>query len=179
METTDVSSRKIKEYSKDYADYYPIVFSTIYGKVNNRDEAEDICQEVFMIYFQKYTDIENPRAWLYGTMTNVIKKYYNRKGKTETDIADMLDDVAMSFVNGFKDLRIMIEEAMTDLRNFDNEQDKMLFELIAVHNFSYRKAAKVMGYTFEQVRYRYKQSVEKLTEYFKNRGINSLEELLA
>ena len=179
METVDVSSKKIRNYSKDFADFYPIIFSTVYGKINNKDEAEDICQEVFMVYFEKYNEVQKPRAWLIGTMFNVIKKYYNRKGKTDQDIEDLLDDTKMSFINGFKDIRIMVQEAMTDLRNFDNEQDKALFELIAIHNVSYRKAAKIMGFTFEQVRYRYKQSTAKLTQYFKNRGIENLEDLLS
>ena len=91
----------LDNFTEDYMNYYPLVFSTIYSKVNNKDEAEDICQEVFIAFHNKYNEIENKRKWLYGSIRIQVLRYYNRKHNKNEDIDDNLNDVGLTFVNGF------------------------------------------------------------------------------
>lgn len=128
--------------------------------------------------FQKFDEIENIRKWLYGVMRMTMLNYYRKKGRHNEDIDTIINDASMSFVNGFKDARIIIDDAMNTLSNFNSEKDRALFEMIAVYNYSYRKAAELFGYTLPQVRYRYEKISESLLDYLKKRGIDGLEELL-
>jgi DNA-directed RNA polymerase specialized sigma24 family protein len=32
-----------------YAEYYPLVYNAVYSKIGKRHDADDICQEVFLI----------------------------------------------------------------------------------------------------------------------------------
>ena len=72
----------------------------------------------------------------------------------------------------------MIEQALEDTGNFQDEKDKILFELISIDNFTYKEAGAQTGLTERQVRYRYNLTVERLVKYFQARGIKSLEDLL-
>jgi len=72
----------------------------------------------------------------------------------------------------------VITEAIENSGNYQSEKEKALFELIAVHNFTYEAAGKQLGLNKRQVRYRYNRILERITAYLKTKGINSLEELL-
>ena len=86
--------------------------------------------------------------------------------------------MGLNFVNGFRDARIIINEAIEDLNNFDNEDEAALFDLIAIRNFTYIEAGKQLGLSKRQAQYRYGRIVEKLLFALKKKGINSLEDLL-
>ena len=69
--------KKRDEYSKSYRIYFPMVFNTVFTKVGDRDAAEDICQEIFIAYYDKFNEIDNHRKWLNGTIRNMVMKYCN------------------------------------------------------------------------------------------------------
>ena len=167
-----------REYTEIYMDYYPLIFNTVYSKINNYDDAEDICQEIFIRFYNKFKDVENARKWLYGTMKNVIFEFFRKKGKSEDDIDSVLEDAGLSFINGFKDIRVIIQEALNNVNIFNNEKEKIAFELISIYNYSYTKTAKTLGLSLHKVRYKYKKSVETLLSHLKSKGIDNLEDLL-
>ncbi len=90
----------------------------------------------------------------------------------------LFDDVSLSFVNGFRDARIILEEALADDKNFDNETERTLFELVAFHNFTYEQAAKHLDMSLRRVGYRYRNILQRLMQYLKAKGIDDLEDLL-
>jgi len=168
--------KKRDEFTDAYMDYYPLVFGAIYSKVGNKEEAEDICQEVFIIFFDKYDEIENKRRWLYGTLKNVVLRYYQRKKDDHLDIDDIFNDVSLTFVNGFRDSRLIIEEAIEKIDC--TEEDRLVLDMIAYNNFTYGHVAETLGVTRRQIEYRYGKIVKKITDYLKEKGIKDMEELL-
>ena len=164
------------EYIDAYLDYYSIVYSSIYTRINNKDEANDLCQEVFIIFYEKFDFIQNKRKWLLGTAKNVLLNYYKKKKPVNIEDIEKFDDMGLTFVNGFRETRILIDEAMKNIQCDDIE--RMLLDLIAIHNFSYNKTAKIVGLTGSQVKYKYRQLVKKLTHYMRSIGIDDLEDLL-
>ncbi|MCP4132365.1 MAG: sigma-70 family RNA polymerase sigma factor [bacterium] len=177
MKRTEIN-KKVAQYTEIYNTMLPLVFRTVQTKVADLDEAGDICQEVFFRFYEKFEEVENHRKWLLGTTRYVVLEYYNRKTNKNVDINDFMQDINLTFVNGFKDTRIMIEEALEDMENFKNEEERTLFELIAVNNLTYKKAGKYLGISEGKVRYRYEVIQQKLLKYFNKKGINSLEDLL-
>lgn len=173
-----IVDKKITIYSEVYSDFYPIVFGTIFSKIRNHDETKDICQEIFTRLYIKFEEVENYRKWIFGTMRNVLMEYFRSKKKEHLDIDDVFNDVNLTYVNSFKDTRLILEEAMQDMQNFGDEKNRILFELVTIRNLTYKETAKQMGISVNQVRYRLKQIVVRFNDYFKKRGINSLEELL-
>lgn len=168
---------KNREFAELYNDYYPLIFGTIYTKVGDADETEDICQELFIKFYEKLETIENKRQWLYGAVRYQMMSYYRNK-KSNIDIDKVFDDIALSFVNGFKDTRIIINDAIENMDNFKDEREKVLFNLIAIHRFSYREAGSQLGLSIKQVRYKYEKIVKRLKSYLADKGIKSLEDLI-
>jgi RNA polymerase sigma factor (sigma-70 family) len=164
-------------FTEDHKRYYSLVFSTVFTKIENIDDTKDICQEVFIRFFENYTKINDKRKWLYGTLRNVIMEFY-RKRRGDADIDDVFADISLTFVNGFRDARIIIAEAFENMDNFDNEDDKVLFDLIAMFNYSYTEAGKQMGLTKRQVEYKYRQIVDNILDFLKKKGVSHIEDLL-
>jgi RNA polymerase sigma factor (sigma-70 family) len=169
---------KNRQYAEAYSDFYPVIFSSVYKKIGNIEDAEDICQEIFISFYNKLDEIENRRKWLYGALRLEVMAYYRKKNPDAADIDSEADNIGMSFVNGFREARIIIHNAIEDMSNYRDDADRALFDLVAVRNFSYEEAGAQLGMSKRQVRYRYGIIVEGLIEYFKAKGINSLEELL-
>ncbi len=149
-------------YTEAYSEYFPIVFSAVYTKVNNRDDAQDIAQEVFLRLYRKFDSVENVRKWLFIALKLVVMEYYRKKKTNEVDIDNIFNDVSLTFVNGFRDARIIIEQALENMELFKGEKGKTIFDLIAINNFTYEQVAKQLGMTRRQVEYRYGQLVPPL-----------------
>ncbi len=156
-------------------EYYPLLLSSLLTRVGNPEEARDLCQEVFIIFLEKYDTIKNKRAWLYGTLKNVVYQHYSRK-KPDVDIDEVFNDEGLTFSNGSKDARIMISEAIEHVEC--SEDDRILLELIAIHDYSYSNAAKILGLSRRQVEYKFRQLAKGILEYLKSRGIKDLAEIL-
>jgi RNA polymerase sigma-70 factor (ECF subfamily) len=168
---------KKNDFTDIYSTYYPVVYSAVYTKVGNEDDTNDICQEVFLRLFRKFDEVDNVRKWLFIALRYVVIEYY-RKKRPEANVDDLFSDVALTFVNGFRDARIIIAEAIDDMNNFQDDREKALFDLIAVNNFSYEEAGKQLGMTKRQVDYRYNQITARILESLRRRGVKHIEDLL-
>jgi RNA polymerase sigma factor (sigma-70 family) len=165
-------------FSIVYSDYFGLIYSVVYAKINNADETEDICQEVFTRLYERFAEVENPRTWLYGAVRLVMLEHFRKKKGNDVNVDDLLDDVSMSYVNGFRDSRIIIGQALEDMNNYEDDSERIIFELIAIHNFTYKEAAVQLGITEHKLRYKYNRATERLMQYFREKGIKGLEDLL-
>jgi len=169
---------KTKEYTEMYTSFYPLISNVVFSKLRDFDATHDICQEVFLRYFEKFSEVENHRRWLLNTVNYVILEHYRKTKGNHVDIDSVIENVSLSFVNGFRDTRLMIEDALDNIDNFGSEKNRAIFELIAVHNYSYKEAGTNLGLTEHQTRYRYNMVVDRLMDHFKKRGIHGMEDLL-
>ncbi|MCP4133911.1 MAG: sigma-70 family RNA polymerase sigma factor [bacterium] len=167
---------KREEFSQLYSQYYPLVFNTVYSKTGNRDDAYDISQEIFIIYYEKFEKIGDNRKWLFGVLRNVVLRHYSQKSNTTVDIDSIFEDVSLTFVNGFRDTRIIIEEAIENIEI--SEEDRTILEYIAYNNYSYTHVGSILGMTKRQVGYRYLAIVKKILEVLREKGIQNIEDLL-
>jgi len=171
-----MSEKKRDLFTEIYGSYYPLVFSAVYTRVDDADDARDICQEVFIKLYEKLDEVQNTRKWLYGALRLSVFEFYRKRGRGVN--IDEVDDVALTFVNGMRDTRIMLSEAFENSANFEKEGDRALFDLVAFYNFSYSQAAQHLGLTKRQVEYKYRRIVDRITGYLKQKGVNSIEDLL-
>ncbi len=102
--------------------------------------------------------------------------YYRSKKDPEADIDSIFTDISLTFVNGFREARLIIEDTLNTI--LSKEDDRNFFDLIAVSNFSYSETAKLLGLTKRKVEYRYRQLVKEIITELKKRGIKELEDLL-
>jgi RNA polymerase sigma factor (sigma-70 family) len=174
-------SKKERSFRKLYSDYYPMILNALYARVGNREDAEDICHEIFVNFYRKFDEVRDARSWLFGAMKYCISNYYRKGEGSDTgtiDIDNIEDDVHLAFENGARDTRIIIQEAIEDAENFRDEKERILFDLIAINNYSYEQAAKHLGLTKRQANYKYQQVSRRILERLKGRGITRIEDLL-
>ncbi len=173
----NLSKPATDRFVENYDSYYSIIFSSIYSRVNNYHDAEDICQEVFIRLYDKMEEVENPRRWLYGCLRHVVFDYYKAK-KKDVDVDKLFEDIGMGYVNGFRDSRLMIKQVIEDICNEAGDRDASLFELVAVYNYSFVQAAKHLNLSYKQTVYRYGVFSGRVVEKLKEKGIENIEDLL-
>ncbi len=171
-------TRKAK-FIEVYSDYYPVIFGSVCTRINSIDDAEDITQEIFVRFFRKMDEVENPRKWLFGTMKLVLFEFYRSRKEDATDIDLLMNDVSLSFVNGMRDLRMLLDEVFEDAEVFNNdEKNRIIFDLVAVQKYTLEEAAKELGMSRDQVKYRYSLINRSILQTLKKRGVSNLEELI-
>lgn len=168
----------VNTFAEAYTMFYPHVYNTLYIKTRDPDVTHDLCQEVFLRFYNKFDSIDNHRRWIFSAAKYILLEHYRTVKSEYVDLEQVENDVRMSFVNGFRDTRVMIEEALDSLEHFDDELGRQIFDLIAVFNYTYRETASSLGISERQVRYRYKLITDHLMEYFRKRGIHGMEDLL-
>ena len=89
--------------------------------------------------------------------------------------AEAFNDVTLTFVNGFRDTRLIIDEAIKALVD---KTDRVLFDLVAVQNYTYEEAGSELGLSRRQVKYRYGLIVRSIVEYLNGKVIHKIEDLL-
>lgn len=171
-------SKNRDHFSEAYHQYYTLVFNAVYLKVNDLDDTEDICQEVFIRFYRKMNEVENVRQWLYGTLKLVVMEYYRKRTSTNVNIDDVFNDLALTFVNGMKETRMIISDTLEQLQNILSDDERVVFDLIAFYNYTYKETAKQTGMTMRMVEYRYTRTVARILDFLKIKGIKDLEELL-
>jgi RNA polymerase sigma factor (sigma-70 family) len=174
-------SSKEKEFRKAYSDYYPVIVNAIYSRVGNLEDAEDICHEIFVHFYNKYEEIQDCRKWLFGAIKYGISNFYRKKGasdKGNVNIDSIDFDKNLAFENGFRDIRIIINETIEDESNYQDEKERILFDLVAINKYTYEQAAKQLGWSTRQVAYRYQQISKRIVSCLKQKGITRIEDLI-
>ena len=110
-------------------------------------------------------------------MRYVTYRYYEKQSKNSENIDKMFQDIALTFTNGFRDTRIIINDAIENTEMSDEE--RLIFEYIAVYNYSYSNTGTILGLSKRQIGYRYLKIVSSILEYLKaHHGIEGIEDLL-
>ncbi len=118
----------------------------------NVEYSEDCVQETFLVAYQKLKggeEIKNPRAFLYTTATNFIKKKYNEIQK-ENDSTVNLDEV--EYLLGDDTVNIVIDkldykELSNRLKNILSEKEEQLFKYRFVDEMQIKSIAKLLDIT--------------------------------
>ncbi len=115
--------------SQTVSKYGGKLMSYIRPKVKNTEDAEDILQEVWYQFssITNLSEIVNVGGWLYRVTANKITDKY-RKKKTEN-----LEDFVYEDEDGdfsVKDILLMDESAGPEIRMFQDEIWKLLFEAL-------------------------------------------------
>ncbi len=175
-------------FSDIYRDYSDLIVNSINVSINRIDIAENIAHEVFIKFLLELdkttffndmkTSYKRARKWLFKAMQNDLLHYYRdeRNMPEETAIAEVYENAALIFINGMRDTRIIIEEAIETL---EDERELLIFQYVAVENRSYKETGQILGLSKKQIRTRYGVVTGKILNYLKEkRGIENLGDLL-
>ncbi len=142
-------------FTKIYQQNYKMVFRLAYKFLNNKENAADISQEVFIsLYHQlkQKKEIHNISSWLYKVTSNQCMSFYN-KNKI---ITGKLNDEEIS-VETQKEKNPEISEAVKKMK----PQDNILLTLYS-EDFSYKEMAEITGIKFSSIGKTLSRALNKL-----------------
>ncbi len=132
-----------------------MVFRLAYKLLNNKENAADISQEVFISLYHQFKqkkEIHNISSWLYKVTSNQCMSFYN-KNKI---ITGKLNDEEIS-VETQKEKNSEISEAVKKMKPRDN----ILLTLYS-EDFSYKEMAEITGIKFSSVGKTLSRALNKL-----------------
>ena len=118
-----------------YQKYAGMVFRTAYNFLLNKDDAEDIVQEVFIKYFisnKTYNDDNHEKAWILTVTANLSKNVLRSKSRQNLELDDTIKIVDNKFEKAIK-VTSEINELKTkrnDLRGRTPRQNTYLKETL-------------------------------------------------
>lgn len=125
--------------------YYKNVYRYCYARLGNAADADDITQDVFLLFLQKYESLENNNlsGWLYATASIKIKEHF-RKSQVEqkhlTDINDIPEeDLGYAFLDeGYLISAEEIESKKEKLLTYLKPKEQQLLEMIYNEHLTYK-----------------------------------------
>lgn len=116
-----------------YADYYEKVLHYISGKVQNRPDAEDLTNDVFVKVLEKIDLFDDSKAsistWIYTIAKNTVIDHY-RKQRTFCELDETL------IAGNETDANNLHEQMLDDLANALEVLDSRTRNIIILHYFS-------------------------------------------
>jgi RNA polymerase sigma factor (sigma-70 family) len=173
-----LNDSKTGYYTRMYAEYYPVVYNVFYSRIKNSDAASDLCQELFIRYYEKFETVENHRRWIFASVKFLLLEYYRSTKREEYDTDYIVEAALQTCGHDNEDTKLIIADALESIDNFGEEKNRTLFSLIALYDYTYEEAGKSLGMSRRQARYRFSLVVDKLMDHFRKKGIHGLEDIL-
>ncbi|WP_254713078.1 RNA polymerase sigma factor [Polaribacter sp. HaHaR_3_91] len=181
-----LKSGKQTAFSQLLDDYQQKVFGTCISFVPNKEDAEDIAQEVFLEIFRsisKFKGDSKLSTWIYKIATNKCLEFI-RKKNTKKRFAFMQtilgNEIPLDKTNYFTEVNhpgILLENKEKSATIFKAintlpEAQRIVFTLAKIDDKSYQEIVEITGKSLssvESLMFRAKKSLqEKLINFYKN-----------
>lgn len=155
-----------------YDRYQPQIYRFIYLKVSHREEAEDLCHQVFLSAWQNIESYEFKgfpfSAWLYSIARNkVIDHYRTKKNFIDIEtiyIAEENDKKTNEAILDFKISLESIKKAIFEIPQI--EQDVIIMRF--VEDMSPREIASILNKSEGSIRLIQHKAIKRLKELLNN-----------
>lgn len=169
-------------------EYQQKVFSTCISFVPNKEDAEDIAQEVFLEVFKsinKFKGNSKLSTWIYRITTNKCLEFIRKKNTKkrfafmQTILGNEIPIDKTSYFTEFNHPGIQLENKEKSAIIFKAintlpESQKVVFTLAKIDGKSYQEIVEITGKSLssvESILFRARKSLkEKLSNFYKNNG---------
>lgn len=143
------------------------VYSFALSMMKNREDAEDILQEVYLTVHKSaylYRSVGRPMEWLMTVTRNLcLSRLRQRRKRAEMIEAD--EPVDYSSIFAAED-RMMLSEGLSAL----SDDERRVVILHAVSGLKHREIAAVLGVPVPTVTGKYRRALKKLRKYLEKGG---------
>ena len=125
-----------------YQKYAVIVFRTAYNFLLNKDDAEDIVQEVFIKYLisnKTFNDDDHEKAWILTVTANLSKNVLRSKSRQNLELDDTIKIVDHKFDKAITN-HLDLDEAMKKL----TANQRLVIYLFYYEQIPIKNIAKIM-----------------------------------
>ncbi|MBI5306056.1 sigma-70 family RNA polymerase sigma factor [Candidatus Wolfebacteria bacterium] len=153
-----------------YNKYQPKIYRFIYYKVSHREEAEDLCHQVFLNAWQNIADYKYQgfsfSAWIYSIARNKVIDYYRTKKNHQNidDVQIIIDDGGPNVNLDDKIEKENLKKAICEL--LPDEQDIIILRFIEDMNL--KDTAKILNKSEISVRVKQHRAIKNLRKIYKS-----------
>jgi RNA polymerase sigma-70 factor (ECF subfamily) len=147
--------------------YSSVVYQTAYGMLQNREDAEDITQEVFALAYKRLHTLKaqtSIRGWLYKITVNLCNEHLRRQHRRRNLFRQWLQSNSRPKISKPQE---SIEEEEFDkiLSNAISKLPKIqraVFVLRYFQELSYQEISEILGCTSESARANYYYEIKRM-----------------
>ena len=157
-----------------YKEYHDKVFAYIRSKVNNNEDAEDLCSEVFLKIQKKLAEYDDEKAsvstWVYTIARNAVIDFYRVSRQTE-ELPDELSEEIAS--DDGTDSTLLQRETLHELAEAlqklsDEERAVIVFRYY--DGLSLTDIQKKTGLSYGQVKLRHNSALKAMQKFFSRKA---------
>ena len=165
------SQGQLKLCEEPWYEYEPYLRKYCTNKLSGSvQEVDDVISQAFLILCKavhKNSQISNPKAWLFGTVNNIIKDKYteiNELKNSEVSLESYELPYEFDYIDKLikdKDINAILDEIMDTL----SEDEKKLISLFYEMGLSYKEIAQIYDsneFAVKQRSYRLKKKIKKM-----------------
>jgi RNA polymerase sigma-70 factor (ECF subfamily) len=148
--------------------YKGTVYSVALSYVSSRDDADDIFQEVFLIYFRtnpQFNDEEHRKAWLIRTTINCSKRVVDSTYRKRTVPMDEMEEESFEFQTKEENAVYVALQALP-------EKYRTVLHLFYFEDMSIDMICKVLDLKSSTVKVQLMRGREMMKEKLKEEGYN-------
>lgn len=152
-----------------YSEYHDKVFSYIKSKVNRKEDAEDICADVFLKVQKKLSDYDKEKAgvstWIYTIARNSVIDFYRSNHATE-ELPDELSEELAS--DEATDAALLNRETLQELADALlrlSEEEKDVIVLHYYQGLSLTEIEQRTGLSYGQVKLRHNSALKAMKKF--------------
>lgn len=156
----DLRNKSQTAYNKLYESYYSLVYGITFSILKNKEDCEDITQEIFTKIYKLDVDklpTDNEASWLFTVSKNECFLYL-RKLRPNISIDEIYEIPELS-----NDLEDIIDiEYYNNMISGLKEDDKLIVSLKVLSNFTFKKISQVMNIPIGTVQWKYYNAINSL-----------------
>ena len=148
-----------------YLQYKDKVFAYIRNHVNNQEDAEDLCSDVFIKIYQKLDTYDSSKAsistWIYSVTSNTVIDFY-RTNHIHSEIPEDLTDEASSVED-----EVMTQENLSQLAKALKELPQEQMDIIVLRyykGYTLQEVAEMMNLSYGVTKLRHREALGRLNE---------------
>lgn len=163
----DLKSNDEVAFEKLYNEYVKLIYHIAYSYTYNREDAEDIVNEVFMKIMRsidKYNHQNKFKEWICQITRNHCINYITRNKERQNILDDEIINKTPDLTKESRDLMIIFEE------NLDEDTIHIMV-LRFIYNYKFKEIAVTLGMTIGKVQGLYYDGLEILRKVYDKNAI--------
>lgn len=163
----DLKNNDEVAFEKLYNEYVKLIYHIAYSYTYNREDAEDIVNEVFMKIMRsidKYNHQNKFKEWICQITRNHCTNYITRNKERQNILDDEIINKTPDLTKESRDLMIIFEE------NLDEDTIHIMV-LRFIYNYKFKEIAVTLGMTIGKVQGLYYDGLEILRKVYDKNAI--------
>jgi len=148
-----------------FREYSGLIYHIAISIIQNKDTAEDIVMETFTRFFDNIPNLDPTRNFKYWLITTAKHLAIDSYHKNNVRTVSMDVDTVIS--ESITDSSSPWKELMNELSSVLSENEIDVLSLHLIYRLSFREISEYKGMTIHSISSRYRRSLMKLKNYYK------------